>query len=273
MKLRVVLLFSCLFGLLGLSHSYATDQFITLASTTSTENSGLFDYLLPVFTEESGIEVRVVAVGTGKAIKMAQSGDADVLLVHHRASEEMFVEKGYGVERFDVMYNDFVIVGPDSDPASVATRRNVSDALQSIAENTAIFASRGDDSGTHKKELSLWDAAGIDSSKRDSSWYRETGTGMGATLNVASGIDSYTLTDRATWLKFANKGTLKVLLEGEPPLFNQYGVIKVNPKKHPHIKHAEGQLLIDWLISEKGQSLINAYQIVGEQGFFANAAK
>ena len=273
MKLRVVCLLSCLIGLFAMNSSFATNRFITLASTTSTENSGLFEYLLPVFTKESGVEVRVVAVGTGKAIRMAQSGDADVLLVHHRASEETFVAQGYGVERFDVMYNDFVIVGPDSDPASLATKSNVSEALQSIAENAVIFASRGDDSGTHKKELSLWDAAGIDSSQRDSSWYRETGTGMGATLNVASGIDSYTLTDRATWLKFANKGALKILLEGEPPLFNQYGVIKVNPKKHPHIKHADGQLLIDWLISERGQSLINAYQIVGQQGFFANARK
>ncbi len=273
MNLRVVCLLGSLFGLLGVNSSYSEDRFITLASTTSTENSGLFDHLLPVFTKESGIEVRVVAVGTGKAIRMAQTGDADVLLVHHRASEEVFVEEGYGVERFDVMYNDFVIVGPDGDPASIATKSNVSEALQAIAENAVIFASRGDDSGTHKKELSLWDSAGIDSSKRDSSWYRETGAGMGATLNVASGINSYTLTDRATWLKFANKGALKILLEGEPPLFNQYGVIKVNPERHPHIKHADGQVLIDWLISERGQSLINDYQIVGEQGFFANAGK
>ncbi|MBX2867945.1 MAG: extracellular solute-binding protein [Acidiferrobacterales bacterium] len=251
----------------------ASDRYITLASTTSTENSGLFDHLLPAFTKKTGIEVRVVAVGTGKAIKMAQSGDADVLFVHHRDSEDRFVAEGYGLQRYDVMYNDFVIVGPANDPASLRSLTTVTEGLNAIVNSESPFTSRGDDSGTHKKELSLWEHAGIDAKGRASSWYRETGTGMGATLNVASGINSYTLTDRATWLKFANKGELQILIEGDPMLFNQYGVIGVNPDKHPHVKRDDARALIEWLISQEGQELINAYQIVGQQGFFANANK
>ncbi len=274
MRLATVLLVSCFLTVCNfLGGALASDRFITLASTTSTENSGLFDYLLPEFTNKTGIEVRVVAVGTGKAIKMAQSGDADVLLVHHRVSEDQFVAEGYGLQRHDVMYNDFVIVGPAADPASIGALAMVSEGLDAIAKSGSPFTSRGDDSGTHKKELSLWDHAGIDADARSGSWYRETGTGMGATLNVASGINSYTLTDRATWLKFANKGELEILIEGDPMLFNQYGVIGVNPEKHPHVKSEDAEVLIDWLISKEGQALINTYQIVGQQGFFANAIK
>ncbi len=247
------------------------DKFITVASTTSTANSGLFDVILPVFTQKTGIEVRVVAVGTGKAIRLARSGDADVLFVHHKPSEEKFVADGMGVKRHDVMYNDFVMVGPASDPAAIKGSKTAEDALKKIAAAKAAFASRGDDSGTNKKELGLWKAAGIDPQQASGTWYRETGSGMGATLNVASGMDAYALTDRATWLKFKNKGDLSILLEGDPKLFNQYGIILVNAEKHPHIKTALGQQFIDWLIGAEGQSEINTYQILGNQAFFANA--
>lgn len=246
----------------------AQERFITVASTTSTENSGLFDVLLPQFRQQSGIGVRVVAVGTGKAIRMAGSGDADVLFVHHRPSEEKFVAEGHGVERFDVMYNDFVIVGPGTDPAGVAGM-GVSDALRAIAGG-GVFASRGDDSGTHKKERALWMAAGVEPG---GTWYRETGSGMGATLNVASGVGGYALTDRATWLKFANKGDMRILVEGAPVLFNQYGIILVSPHRHAHVKAADGQAFIDWLLSDRGQAAIDAYRLSGQQAFFANAAR
>ena len=246
----------------------AQERFITVASTTSTENSGLFDDLLPRFRELSGIGVRVVAVGTGKALRMARSGDADVLFVHHRPSEEEFVAEGHGVRRHDVMYNDFVIVGPDADPAGVSDK-GVSEALGAIAAAGAVFASRGDESGTHKKERALWKAAGVDPA---GTWYRETGSGMGATLNVASGIGGYALTDRATWLRFANKGDMKIVVEGDPVLFNQYGVILVNPERHAHVRAADGQAFIDWLTSDPGQEAIDAYRLSGQQAFFANAA-
>ncbi len=255
----------------GSSDLQAESRFITIASTTSTENSGLYEYLLPKFAGATAIDVRVVAVGTGKAIKIAEKGDADVLLVHHKPSEERFVSDGFGVERYDVMYNDFVIVGPSSDPAGVAGFSSVGNALQKIADSGSTFTSRGDDSGTHKKELSLWQAAGIDVLEHDGAWYRETGSGMGATLNVAAGMDGYTMTDRSTWLKFSNKANLKLLVEGDPMLFNQYGVILVNPSLHSHIKATDGQLFIDWLISEPGQLEINQYRIEGRQAFFANA--
>ncbi|MDH3637569.1 MAG: substrate-binding domain-containing protein [Gammaproteobacteria bacterium] len=248
----------------------AGDRFITVASTTSTDNSGLFDALLPPFTQKSGIGVRVVAVGTGQAIKLARNGDADVLFVHHKPSEEKFVADGFGVERFDVMYNDFVIVGPNSDPAGIRGRKDAAAALRAIAKAGQPFASRGDDSGTHKKERFLWQAASVDVSAASGNWYRETGSGMGATLNVASGIDAYTLSDRATWLKFKNKGNLKLLTEGDERLFNQYGIILTNSKKHPHVKSADGQQFIDWLRSDEGQAAINAYTIGGQQAFFAN---
>ncbi len=249
----------------------ADDKFITVASTTSTANSGLFDVILPVFTKKTGIEVRVVAVGTGKAIRLARSGDADVLFVHHKPSEEKFVADGMGVKRYDVMYNDFVMVGPASDPAAIKGSETAEAALKKIAATKAAFAARGDDSGTNKKELGLWSAAGIDPKAASGTWYRETGSGMGATLNVASGMNAYALTDRATWLKFKNKGDLSILLEGDPKLFNQYGIILVNAEKHPHIKTALGQQFIDWMIGAEGQAEINKYQILGNQAFFANA--
>jgi tungstate transport system substrate-binding protein len=251
----------------------AADRFITVASTTSTENSGLFRHLLPLFQQDTGIEVRVVAVGTGQAIELAQRGDADVLFVHHKPSEEKFVAEGFGVARFDVMYNDFVVVGPHTDPAGVQGMTDVAAALAQVAAKQAIFVSRGDDSGTHKLELSLWKTAGVDVSAASGTWYREAGAGMGATLNTASGLEAYSLTDRGTWISFKNRGNLAILIEGDKRLFNQYGVMLVNPKKHPHVKATEGQSFIDWLLSDKGQQAIAAYRIDGEQAFFPNARK
>lgn len=251
----------------------AAEKFITVQSTTSTQNSGLFEVILPKFTMQTGIEVRVVAVGTGQAIKNAANGDGDVLFVHARPAEEKFVAEGGGVARFDVMYNDFVFVGPPADPAGVAGGRNAVTALQAIATAQALFASRGDDSGTHKKEKSLWKAAGIDQDKASGGWYRETGSGMGATLNAAVGMGAYTMSDRATWISFRNKGAHKIVVEGDPVLFNQYGVILVNPRKHPHVKAAEGQMFIDWLLSGAGQAAIAGFRIDDQQLFYPNAGK
>ena len=254
------------------SSAAADDKFIVVQSTTSTQNSGLLDVILPMFQDKTGIEVRVVAVGTGQALKNARNGDGDVLLVHAKPAEEKFVDDGYGVERFDLMYNDFVIVGPESDPASVRGMKDATAALQAISSQEAPFASRGDDSGTHKKELSLWKNAGVDLEAASGTWYRETGSGMGATLNTAVGMDAYTMTDRATWLAFQNKGDFEVLVEGDDKLFNQYGVILVNPKKHPSVKAEMGQAFIDWLLSAEGQNAIRSFQVGGEQLFFPNAA-
>jgi tungstate transport system substrate-binding protein len=251
----------------------AADRFITVASTTSTENSGLFRHLLPLFQRDTGIEVRVVAVGTGQAIELAQRGDADVLFVHHKPSEEKFVAERFGVTRFDVMYNDFVVVGPRTDPAGVQGMTDVAAALAQIAAKHAIFVSRGDDSGTHKLELSLWKAAGVDVAAASGTWYRAAGAGMGATLNTTSGLDAYSLTDRGTWISFKNRSNLAILIEGDSRLFNQYGVMLVNPKKHPHVKATDGQTFIDWLLSDKGQQAIAAFRIEGEQAFFPNARK
>ncbi len=251
----------------------ADDKFITVASTTSTKNSGLLDFLLPTFQEETGIEVRVVAVGTGKALQQARDGDADVLLVHAKAREEKFVEEGFGVERFDVMYNDFVVVGPAGDPAGVAGKRDAAAALTMIAETESVFASRGDDSGTHTKERNLWAAAGVDVEAASGTWYRETGSGMGATLNTGIGMGAYVLTDRATWISFENKADHEVLVEGDPELFNQYGVILVNPEKHPHVKADMGQSFVDWLTGDAGQGLIADYELNDQQLFFPNAKK
>ena len=250
----------------------ATERFITVASTTSTQNSGLYEHILPNFTTRTGIAVRIVAVGTGQAIKLARNGDADVLFVHHKASEERFVADGFGVERFDVMYNDFVLVGPKADPAGVRDAADTSDALARIAAANSPFTSRGDNSGTHKKERELWQVAEVDVSTQSGSWYRETGSGMGATLNTAAGMDAYALTDRATWFKFKNRGTLEILAEDDERMFNQYGVILVNPARHPHIKHDLGQAFIDWLLSKDGQSAIGTYRLEGQQAFFPNAA-
>jgi tungstate transport system substrate-binding protein len=249
----------------------AAEPYITVASTTSTENSGLFGFILPLFQHTTGIEVRVVAVGTGQAIKNAERGDADVLFVHHQPSEEQFVAQGFGVKRYEVMYNDFVLLGPPTDPAGIEGMKDIVAALGQIAAKAAPFLSRGDDSGTHKLELSLWEAAGVDVKQASGAWYREAGSGMGATLNTASGLDAYTISDRATWVSFKNKGRLAILVEGDPRLFNQYGVMLVNPAKHPHVKAREGQAFIDWLISNRGQKAIAEFRVEGEQVFFPNA--
>jgi tungstate transport system substrate-binding protein len=249
----------------------AEDKFIIVQSTTSTQNSGLFEHILPEFTKKTGIDVRVVAVGTGQALKNAENGDGDVVFVHSKPDEEKFVAQGWGVNRHDVMYNDFVIVGPAADPAKIAGLEASSEPFKKIAEAEAPFASRGDDSGTNKAELKLWQEAGVDPSLSSGKWYLETGSGMGATLNTAVGKQAYTLTDRGTWLSFANKDDFKILVEGDPKLFNQYGVILVNPAKHPNVKAEEGQAFIDWLISPEGQAAITSYKIDGQQLFFPNA--
>ena len=249
----------------------AAEKFIIVASTTSTKNSGLFDHILPLFEKKTGIQVRVVAVGTGQAIRLAQNGDADVLFVHHRPSEEKFVADGFGVQRFGVMYNDFVIAGPKDDPARIAGVRDAAKALEMIAGARAPFVSRGDDSGTHKKELGLWRAAGVDVKKASGTWYRETGSGMGATLNTASAMQGYALADRGTWLSFKNRAGLRVLVEGDKRLFNPYGVILVNPKKHPHVKAALGREFIAWLISPEGQAAIGTFKVNGQVLFKPNA--
>ena len=250
---------------------HGAERFITVASTTSTENSGLFEAILPLFERQTGIAVRVVAVGTGQAIRAAERGDADVLFVHHRPSEERFVADGYGVERHEVMYNDFVLVGPRDDPAGASGAPDVVGAFGNIAVRQAPFASRADDSGTHKREMTLWQAAGIDARAASGGWYRETGSGMGTTLNIASGMGAYTLSDRGTWLSFNNKGELTVLVQGGRRLFNPYGVILVNPARHPHVKAEEGQAFVDWLLSADGQGAIASYRIDGQEVFFPSA--
>ncbi|MEQ8356054.1 MAG: substrate-binding domain-containing protein [Kiloniellaceae bacterium] len=258
-------------GLLLAAPAGAAGKFIIVQSTTSTQNSGLYDYLLPLFAEKTGIEVRVVAVGTGQAIRNAQNCDGDVLLVHARPSEEKFVAAGYGVSRADVMYNDFILVGPAGDPAGVAGGKDIAAALAKIKDSKAAFASRGDDSGTHKKEVSLWQAAGIDPSGDSGSWYRETGSGMGATLNTAVGMNAYAMTDRATWIAFGNKADYVIVIEGDARMFNQYGIILVNPEKCGNVKAELGQTFIDWILSDEGQSAIAAYKRDGKQLFFPNA--
>ncbi len=247
------------------------DEFIIVQSTTSTQASGLYETLLPKFRAASGVEVRVVAVGTGQAMTNAENCDGDVLLVHARSSEETFVEKGFGKARTNLMYNDFIIVGPTSDPAGIAGMAKTTSALRKLASSETPFASRGDDSGTHQAELMLWQEAGIDPMGASGDWYRETGSGMGPTLNVASGMDAYTLTDRATWISFRNKGNLRILVEGDPALFNQYGVIMVNPEHCPTVRQQPAEVFIDWLLSDEGQAAIDAHEIDGQQLFFANA--
>jgi len=264
-----------LLGALGLwaAPVTAADRFIIVQSTTSTQSSGLFDHILPQFTEKTGIEVRVVAVGTGQALKNAANGDGDVLFVHAKPAEETFVADGFGVERFDVMYNDFVIVGPAGDPAGIGGMSDAPVALAGIAAAEAPFASRGDDSGTHKKELALWKEAGVDAAAASGDWYRETGSGMGATLNAAAGMSAYALSDRATWIAFKNRGDLKIQVEGDAGLFNQYGVILINPAKHTNVKVEEGQAFIDWLLGKEGQAAVASFQLDGQQMFFPNASK
>jgi len=249
----------------------AQQRFITVASTTSTEQSGLFKHLLPIFEKKSGIQVRVVALGTGQALDMGRRGDADVVFVHARPLEEKFVVEGYGVRRHEVMYNDFVLIGPKSDPVKVAGGKDAAQALQRIRKAQSPFASRGDKSGTHFAEVEMWTAAGIDIGKDKGAWYRETGSGMGPTLNTASGMNAYALADRGTWLSFKNRGELVISVAGDRRLFNQYGVMLVNPAKHPHVKKDMAQAFVDWLVSDEGQDAIAAYKIGGEQLFFPNA--
>jgi tungstate transport system substrate-binding protein len=250
----------------------AQQRFITVASTTSTEQSGLFKHLLPLFEKKTGIQVRVVALGTGQALDMGKRGDADAAFVHDKAAEEKLVAEGFFVGRRDVMYNDFVIVGPKSDPAGARGSDAVM-ALKRIAESKAAFASRADKSGTHGAELRLWKIAGVDPLQGKGSWYRETGSGMGPTLNTASGMNAYALTDRGTWISFKNRGELVILVEGDRRLFNQYGVMLTNPARHPHVKKEMGQAFIDWIVSPEGQNAIADYKIGGEQLFFPNAIK
>lgn len=252
--------------------AFAQDRTITVASTTSTEQSGLFGYLLPLFTKAEGIRVKVVAVGTGQALDIGRRGDADVVFVHDRVAEDKFMSEGQGVKGFDVMYNDFVIIGPKSDPAKIAGSKDVADALRKIAAAKAPFISRGDKSGTNAAELRLWKEAGVDLGAGKGSWYREIGQGMGPALNMASSSNAYLLSDRGTWLSFKNRGELAILTEGDKRLFNQYGVMLVNPAKHPNVKANDGQAFIDWLISSKGQEAIAGYKVGGEQLFFPNAS-
>lgn len=256
--------------LLATSPAAAQGTFITVSSTTSTEQSGLFKYILPEFTKATGIEARVVALGTGQALDMGRRGDADVVFVHDQVAEEKFVAGGFGVKRFEVMYNDFVIVGPKTDPAK-ARGKDVLAGLKAIAAARAPFASRADKSGTHAAELRYWKAAGIDLAKDKGPWYRETGSGMGPTLNTASAMNAYALADRGTWLSFRNRGKLEIVVEGDQRLFNQYGVMLVNPARHAHVKKEAGQKFVDWVISPPGQAVIASYRIGGQQLFFPNA--
>jgi len=251
---------------------HGQDRFITVASTTSTEQSGLFGYLLPIYERETGVKVRVVALGTGQALDVGRRGDADVVFVHARPAEEKFLAEGQGVKRYPVMYNDFVLIGPKGDPAKVAGGKDILAAMKKIEATQAPFVSRGDRSGTHMAELELWKGAGIDLEKSKGPWYRDTGQGMGPALNTAASMNAYILADRGTWLAFKNRGDLVILVEGDKRLFNQYGVILVNPEKHPNVKKDLGQQFIDWLISPAGQKAIADYKINGEQLFYPNAA-
>ncbi len=258
--------------LMNSSHVYAQEKSIVVSSTTSTEQSGLFEFILPIFKMKTRITVKVVAVGTGQALDIGRRGDADVVFVHDKPAEERFVEEGFATKRNEVMYNDFVLIGPKSDPAKISGGKDIQAALQKISTAQAPFISRGDKSGTHAAELRYWKAAGITVSPTQA-WYKETGSGMGPALNTASAMNGYILADRATWLSFKNRGDLVILVQGDPKLFNQYGVMLVNPAKFPHVKKAEGQAFIDWLISKDGQDVIASYQIGGEQLFFPNAQK
>lgn len=254
----------------ALAPARATDRSIVVASTTSTQDSGLFGHLLPLFKAKTGIDVKVVAQGTGQALDTARRGDADVVFVHAKPQEEKFLAEGFGVKRYDVMYNDFVLVGPAGDPADVKGH-DILAAFKAIAAKAAPFVSRGDRSGTHQAELTLWKAAGIDIPAQKGPWYREIGQGMGAALNTATAMNAYVLSDRGTWISFKNRGDLALLVEGDTHLFNQYGVMLVNPGKFPHVKTADGQAFVDWLISPEGQSAIANYKIDGQQLFFPNA--
>ena len=251
--------------------AHAAQPFIVVASTTSTEQSGLFGYLLPAFEKDTGIAVHVVAVGTGQALDIGRRGDADVVFVHDKAAELKWLAEGNGVKRYPVMYNDFVLIGPQSDPAHVAGGKDIAAALKTIAAAKPPFVSRADKSGTYSAELRLWKAAGVDIASAKGPWYRETGSGMGPALNTAAAMDAYILADRGTWLNFHNRGHLAIVVEGDKRLFNQYGVMLVNPAKHPNVRKELGQKFIDWLVSPHGQDVIAGYKINGEQLFFPNA--
>lgn len=248
--------------------AHAQERFITVASTTSTEQSGLFGFLLPEFTKKTGIQVRVVALGTGQALDVGRRGDADVVFVHDRPAEDNFVAEGFGIDRRDVMYNDFVVIGPKPDPAKVAGMKDTAAAFRKIADAKVPFVSRGDRSGTHAAELRFWKDAGVDIDSAKGSWYRDTGSGMGPALNTASSMNAYILADRGTWLAFKNRGELVILVEGDRKLFNPYGVMLVNPAKHPQVKKADGEAFIHWLVSPEGQATIANYKVGGEQLFF-----
>ena len=272
---KLLLSFTATLSLVLLSQSQiaiAQEKSIVVSSTTSTEQSGLFGYLLPIFEKKAGIQVKVVAVGTGQALDIGRRGDADVVFVHDKPAEEKFIEEGYSTQRNEVMYNDFVLIGPKADPAKIGGGKDIQAALQKIASTQTPFISRGDKSGTHAAELRYWKGAGVEVSP-SSSWYKETGSGMGPALNTASAMNGYILSDRATWLTFKNRGDLVILVQGDPKLFNQYGVMLVNPVKYPQVKKAEGQAFIDWLISKDGQDTIAGYKVGGEQLFFPNAKK
>lgn len=276
----MVIRIACLFAVLFLATSFIGTAFIkaqgtplTLASTTSTENSGLLGDILPRFTKDTGIAIRVVAVGTGAALNLGRSGDVDILLVHAREDEDAFVAAGYGAFRRDVMFNDFVIVGPDKDPAGLRAQADAASAFRKIAANKSEFVSRGDDSGTHKAEMRIWKSTNIDPVVASGRWYKESGSGMGATLNLSAGLNAYTLSDRGTWLSFRNRGDLNIVLEGDPPLNNPYGIIMVNPKRHPHIQAENALAFIDWLTGPRGQAAIAGFRIAKEQLFFPNASR
>ena len=255
------------------SGTAAGTRFITVSSTTSTTDSGLFNHLLPAFKAKTGVEVRVVSQGTGQALDTGRRGDADVVFVHARAQEVKFVEEGFGIARKPVMYNDFVLIGPKADPAGIKGSKDIAAALKAIQAKAVPFVSRGDKSGTHAAELNLWKAAGIQIDTSKGTWYREIGQGMGAALNTSGAMNAYVLSDRATWINFKNRGDLEIVVEGDRRLFNQYGVILVNPAKHAHVKMSDGQAFIDWLVGPEGQKSIADYKINGEQLFFANATQ
>jgi tungstate transport system substrate-binding protein len=271
-RLGSLVLAGLLFAGANLASAADADRSIVVASTTSTQDSGLFGYLLPIFKQKTGITVKVIAQGTGQALDTARRGDADVVFVHAKSQEEKFLAEGYGVKRYDVMYNDFVLIGPKSDPAGVKGK-DIETALRTIQAKAAPFVSRGDRSGTHTAELALWKQAGIDLAGSKGPWYREIGQGMGAALNTANAMGAYVLSDRGTWISFQNKGDLEIVVEGDKRLFNQYGVMLVNPEKFPHVKKEDGQAFVDWLISRDGQATIANYKINGQQLFFPDAEK
>jgi tungstate transport system substrate-binding protein len=264
--------FGGIFALLAVaSPALAQDKSIVVASTTSTQDSGLFGHILPMFKAKTGIDVRVVAQGTGQALDTARRGDADVVFVHAKAQEEKFVAEGFGVKRFDVMYNDFILIGPKADPAKIKGGKDVVAALEAISDSGSPFVSRGDKSGTHAAELALWKVAGLDPGGTKPAWYREIGQGMGAALNTSNAMGAYMLSDRGTWISFKNKGDLEIVVEGDKRLFNQYGVMLVNPEKHPSVKKDLGQAFVDWVVSPEGQNAIRSYKVEGQQLFFPNA--